>query len=204
MINKGFACIGYWQKRYGKPFIAAFDIHDGDCIFLRTIDYSNDPVNGYLALNDTILLVFKDRITKYSLIDGSLIYEKRFNIKDFGELNNFVDGLVYFNSPPANDSLEPPDPSKHYLITNSGKILVINDDLDILDQVDYDQTYRNYLETSDYKFLAKGNETIVIDHDNNIVAKLKASSNAILIGSKLYDRQGGNFIEIDLNESMNN
>jgi len=57
-----------------------------------------------------------------------------------------------------------------------------------------------YLKTKDYKFLARNNETTVIDNQNKKVADLNVSRNALLIGLKLFDIQEKSFMEIDLNE----
>ncbi len=203
LINEGYAFMGNRQLDYGMPFIAAFNKNTGKQIFLNTINIKKDQINGFKIKNDTIYLIFKDRISKYNLNNGSIISEKSFDLETVGELWYFVGRQVYFKSDSLFNSLEALDSTKHYLFTKSGKILTINDDLEILNQVNYHQLYLYYLKTKNYKFLANENVTTVIDNSNIKVAELKASSKARLIGSKLYDMQERSFIEIDLNELIN-
>jgi outer membrane protein assembly factor BamB len=203
MINKGFAFMGYRQLDFGKPFFAGFNRNTGKQLFLSTIGEKKDQITGFKIYHDTVLLVFKDRVSKYSLSDGSFISEKTFDIQTLGELRYFIGGQVYLKTDSIYNNLIFIDSTSHYLFTKTGKILVINDNLDVLNQIDYNQIYLYYLKTKDYKFLAKDNETTVINKGNKKAADFKASNKAILIGSTLYDMQEKSFIEIDLNELIN-
>ncbi len=42
----------------------------------------------------------------------------------------------------------------------------------------------------------------ILDKNNTVIANIKASNKAVLIGSKLYDKQGKAMIIIDLKESI--
>jgi hypothetical protein len=203
MINKGFAFMGYRQLDFGKPFFAGFNRNTGKQLFLSAIGEKKDQITGFKIYYDTVLLVFKDRVSKYSMSDGSFISEKTFDIQTLGELRYFIGGQTYLKTDSIYNNLIFIDSTSHYLFTKTGKILVINDNLDVLNQIDYNQIYLYYLKTKDYKFLAKDNETTVIDNENKKVADFKASNNSMLIGSTLYDMQEKSFIEIDLNELIN-
>jgi hypothetical protein len=67
-----------------------------------------------------------------------------------------------------------------------------------MNEVDTRQFYYLYLKTKDYRFIAKENETIVLDKADKIVATFHASSEAKLIKSKLYDNQKQSLVVIDL------
>jgi hypothetical protein len=200
MINKGFAFMGYRQMNFGKPFIAAFNLNSGRQLFLKTLSEQKDQINSYKIYRDTVYLVFKDRVSKYSLKDGSFITKKSFDIETLGELKYFIGGQVYLKTDSIFNNLTDIDSTSHYLFTSTGKTLVINNKLDLLNQIEYNQLYMFYLKTKDYKFLARNNETTVIDNQNKKVADLNVSRNALLIGLKLFDIQEKSFMEIDLTE----
>jgi hypothetical protein len=145
MINKGFAFMGYRQLDFGTPFFAAFDTKTGKQIFFSTINGKKDQINGFEINRDTISLVFKDRVSKYSILNGSLIFEKSFNIETYGELNYFIGSQVYIKTDSTYKSLSLSDTTKQYLFTKSGKTLVLNDRLEIVNQIDYDQLNIYYL-----------------------------------------------------------
>jgi len=200
MINMGYAFMGYRQLDYGKPFIAAFDSMTGKQIFLSSINGKKDQINGFEIKKDTIFLVFKDRVSKYSIHDGSLILEKSFNTETCGELKYFIGNQVYIKADSVYRSLSISDTTKHYLFTKSGKTFVINDKLEIVNQIDYDQLYVYYLWDNDYKFIAKDNQTLVLDKNDNVVANIDISRASMKIGSKIYNIQERSIIEVDLND----
>ncbi len=198
MINKGYAFMGNRQLDFGTPFIASFNKNTGKQLFFSSMDGKKEQIAGYEIDKGKIFLVFKDRVAKYSMTDGSLISEKSIDIATLGELRYFIGAQVYIKSDSTYNSLASADSAKHFLYTKTGKILVMNNEMDILNQMEDSQLYICYLKTKKYRFLAKGNETTVIDQENRKVADLKASGKAILIGSKLYDMQEKSFLEIDI------
>ncbi len=202
MVNKGYGISGYKQKFDGKPYLATFDLKTGTPHLFAIIEGKKQQINAFKVNKDTILLAFKDKIAKYSLIDGSLIAEKIVELDSLGEFNDFVGKLVYIKTDSTYKSLESIDASKNYLWTEKGKLLTINAKLETSNEIDVKQLYVCYLKTKDYSFIAKENETIVLDKAGKIVAELQVSANAKLIGSKLYDVQKQNFIEIDIAELL--
>jgi len=200
MINYGYAFMGNRQVKYGTPFIASFSRKTGKQLFLSEINGTKDQIIGYKFDKDDVFLVFKDRVAKYSLIDGKVLLEKSVDIATNGELRYFVGSRTYIKTDSLYQSIDVSNKTSHFLYTKSGKILVMNEDLNVTDQVDYEQFYTYYLKTKNYKFLSKGNKTIVIDNKNKKIGDLKVSGRAILIGSKLYDIQENSFLELDISE----
>ncbi len=203
MINLGYAFMGSRQLDFGTPFIAAFDANSGNQEFLNSRADNKDQVNGSYNRNGIIYMVYKDRVSKYSMANGSLISEKLFDVGKVGELRHFIGNQVYLKSDSTcYKSIFLSDTTMLYLYTNKGKILVINDDLEITNQINNDEMYIYYLKAKANKFLIKDNETIVIDAENRKIADLKITQNAVLLGSKLYDIHEQSFIELDLKTSL--
>jgi hypothetical protein len=200
MVNKGYAYMGYRQLDFGNAFIAAFDKKTGKQVFLNVIGGKRSHINGFKIQKDSILFVFKDKISKYSMVNGSLISEKSIDIQQLGELSYFIGNQLYIKSDSIFKSLTLSDPANHYLFTKKDKILVVNDKFETINQINRNQLFKYYLNSKGFKFLAKGNETIVIDQDNKAVANLKVSSKTIMVGPKLYNIQEKSFIEIDISE----
>lgn len=204
MVNRGYAFMGYRQLNFGDPFIAAFNINSGEQLFLSKIKGKNDQIIDSKIQKDTILLVFKDRVSKYSILDGSLISEKTFDNEKLGVFQCFIGNNVFIKSDSTFNSLVLNEPNRYYIYTDKDKVIVINNQFEILDQIDFAELYIRYLIIKDLEFVAKKNETVIIDSKGNKVAEIIASKNAILMGTKLYDVQEKSFIEIDLNGLLNN
>ena len=195
------------QLNYGTPFFAAFDKENGEQLFLSTINITRNPVLNFKIKNDYLLLVFKDRIIKYSLSDGAQTVEKTINNRELGELRGFVGSHIYTdaaNSYLANLALS--DVSKNYITSSSRreqKILIFDDDLNFVGDIDTEQLYEVLLKTGDYLLVTNGNKSFVLDADNKKIAEIDAAlSNPVLIEDKLYSVRENSFFEIDLSKLL--
>ena len=198
MVNKGYAFMGNRQVNIGAPFIAAFNKNSGRQLFLTELDNRKNQINGFKTDKDTLTLILNDRVINYSMINGSVILEKSFDIQATGELNYFIGDQAYLMIDNVYTPLILSDSTCHYLYTKTGKILVLNDQLKITKQIDYNQLYIRFLKSGDFRFLMKGEVTTLIGSGNQVITKLKITGNAEVTGSKLYDSQEKSFIEMDL------
>jgi len=203
LVNKGFAHMGYKQLKFGKPFIAAFDKQTGEKKFLTLTKDANNPILSYKILGNDIYLVFKNRLAKYSKDSGTLIKDKKYSKDSLGELKYFVGNQVFVNDK-NNDfvNLNNSYKTKIFIFTSSGKILLIDNQLNIINTLDYKDLSLDYLHIKNYKFLAKDNKTLIINNEGKIVAELKVSSEAYLAGSTLYDKQNDDFVAINLKDIL--
>lgn len=203
MINTGHVDMGALYHDCA-PFIAAFDRKTGYQLYVSRTTVRNDVVHGFHIGKETISLLFKDRISKYSLRDGALITEKIFNTETDGELDRFVDQKIYIKKDSTYRSLVLSDTTQHYISTKKDKILVINDQLETTEQLDSRDLYTCYLHYKGYRFLEKENHTIVIDSNSKVVAEAALSKYSKLIGTKLFDVQEQKFFVVDINEVIRN
>ena len=199
MVNFGFAYMGYRQAKQGTPFIAAFDKNTGKNKYFNLINVKKDPVQSTFTKNDTLILAYKQRLEKYSLIDGKKLYEKEIDTKKYGELLLFVGYQTYIKT--AGNKYEPiPNvvPSNNYLLTGNEKILVLDKDFNPVDEIDQDSIFIHYTNSMHYKFIANEDLTVVLDADNFVIAEFKSSKSSVLIDKKLYSMYKENFLEVDL------
>lgn len=205
MVNKGYAFMGYRQLDFGQPFIAAFDRQTGDQKYLSLINGKKDPILGFHILNDEFYLVFKNRIAKYSKSTGALVTEKQFPEEDVGELRYFVGNQVFVRN--KNDdliSLPQTDATKIFVLTNQGRTLEIDNHLKVVNAIENEELSIYYIRAKNYKFIAKDNKTLIINSEGKRVAEVKATSEAFLFGTTLYDKQNKKFYAIDLKDLIDN
>jgi hypothetical protein len=191
------------QIDYGKPNFTAFNKNTGKQAFINLILKNNYQIKDFQVFKDSVLIYSKDNISTYSLNGGAQISDKYINTETTGELDGFVGNQVFIKVDSTYKSLVSTDNAKQYLTTLKNKVLVANNQLEITQQIDFEKLYICYLTTKNYRFLAKGDDTIVIDKNNKIVADFKSSSKAILVGTKLIDILEKSIIVIDLSELMN-
>jgi len=191
MINRGFAFMGYRQLNFGKPFLAAFDKHTGKQSFFSVIEVKDDPIPGFQRVNDVFYLVFKNRIDKYSSKNGSLIQSKEFPEDEFGGLKYFTGGHAYCQDDQGKfSSLS--DTTKRYVCTGSGKTLVIDDQLNIVNTIEKD-LWIHFIDFEEYRFITNNKTTFILDRADRKIAEIEAGSNALgvrqnsgLIEKRLY------------------
>ena len=92
------------------------------------------------------------------------------------------------------------DSTKCYIYSSKNKVYALDYNLNITETIAIDDLYINYLSSNGLKFLSKESKTIIIDSLNNKIAELPISSNAFIIGDKLYDIQEKSFFEINLKD----
>jgi len=198
MINRGFAYMGARKLGYGTPFIAKFNRKTGERFYLSKVGERKEQMNGFDIEEDTLFVLFKDRISKYSLYNGSLIAEQTFDVKTYGGLNGFVGSQVYIKTDSAYQNMLLSDTTRCYVTTGNGKILTLDDKLNVVGQTDFDQLYIHYLNYHGYRFIAKDDRTIVIDENGREVTNMNISRKTDIIGSKLYNIQEKSIVEVDL------
>jgi outer membrane protein assembly factor BamB len=200
MINSGSSQCGYATLKQGKPFLAAFNSENGKKLFLNTVDDNSGKTIESVIDKDELVVLYKDKIAKCSLKNGTLISEKTFDTGKNGEIVGFINYNIYNKFDSTYKSLTLTDTINHYIYTKKKTVLAIDKDLNVVNQYDIDQLYKFYLKYNKLRFLANKDNSIIIDKDNKIVAKIDIPGKAKKIGSKLYFVHEKSIIEIDLNE----
>lgn len=205
MVNKGMAFMGNRRLDFGKPFFAAFDRQTGREIFFSVINVKDDPILNFETHDKEILLVFKNRIKKYSMQTGAEILEKEFPKDNFGELKYFVGNQVFITSESGElSNLRQSDSTKVFVFTDQGKTLSVDNNLNVTKTIDYKDLSIYYGQTSDFKFIAKDKNTLIVNNEGKRIAEVEATSKAFMIDNTLYDTQDKSFITIDLNKFITN
>lgn len=206
MVNLGYAFMGYRELDFGTAFIASFDIKSGDQKYLKTVTTENkDKIRAVDLNNGELLLLFKDHFSRFTVEDGQLLQDQKINTEAVGELKYFVGEQVFVEKDNLFHSLQNSDAAKHYLYTGTGKILILNSNLELVETMDTEAKaiYINYINRNGKRFLAKENRTFVIDPEGKKLAEFSASRNAVFLNGKFYDAQDNSFLEIELENLFN-
>ncbi|MDR2927947.1 MAG: hypothetical protein LBV41_07095 [Cytophagaceae bacterium] len=202
MINHGYAFMNGRQICFGVPFFAAFDRNSGWRLFYHPFDgYKKNPVLDFKIENNSVLLVFKDRIMKRSLTDGSLLLEKLIDNAEFGELQFMAANRVYIDAGnPAMTNLLLSDTTKNFIFSTKEKVLMFDAELNITGSIDKNQLCAVYKTAGDYKFVMKDSRTIVMDAGNRKVVEINTKRPVFTLGNKLYAMSENTLFEIDMTD----
>ena len=142
MVNYGYASMNNRQIFYGTPFFAAYDKENGIQQFFSTINTTRNPILDFKVKDNHLLIVLRDRIMKYSISDGAQILEKSIDNNELGRLVGFAGSHLYIeasNSSLANMALS--DISKNFIITSNNKVLIVDDELNVVGEIGTDKFY---------------------------------------------------------------
>lgn len=199
VVNRGIAVFRNKVIQCGEPFVEAYNLSTGEILFHKFIG-DNRIVNSLQIKNDALLLAFNDRISTYSLQDGSHVAENLIDTQALGYIKYLLGSQVYVQQKDSTlASITLSDSSKSYVLTAYNKILSFDQTLEIgQDIIDYDSCFTEYLRFNNLKLLSHNLKTVVINEENKLVARLSVSGKSKIKESKLYDTQRENLLIIDL------
>jgi hypothetical protein len=203
MINFGYAYMNGNPKDFGRPFIAAFNRFTGSQYFFTEVSSKEARILDFLVSENEIAVLFKDRISSYSVHDGHLLKDKTLNTIATGNPISFCGDMYYLPYDSVYLSLSANNPYNLYILNHKSQILTLDNEFQVSNTSSANQYYISYLEGNEIRFLGRSNETIITDPENIKIATIQASPQAFLMGNKLYDIQGNALLEIDLNEFLN-
>jgi len=203
MVNYGYATQSGRKIYYGKTFIAAFDKLTGKEKYL-TLTNHHGQILDYKQIDNEIYLLFSNVIAKYSLETGNLIFEKKIQKNENENFQNFADDKTFLlvknidNGQYSFFNFAQIASKDLHANTNQGRIISIDNEINITKIIGVGNYGINYLYHDDYKLISKENKTFVIDYYGKIIAELDVSSNAFIVNDILYDKKEKSFIAIDL------
>jgi len=199
MINYAYAFLGLRPCDIGNAFVAAFDRQTGKQKYFSYTTYKYGAVQGFKILEKEIILLFRNNVVKYDKNTGTKIYEKKFLKKEFGRIRYFVGSRVFLTDNNGDFlNLAQSDSTKMHFYTSQNEIVSIDNQLNVIDRMDFDSTSIYFLRYNDYKFIVKDKKTYVINNEGKTVAEIEITTNAFIIDNILYDRKEKSFITINL------
>ncbi len=150
-----------------------------------------------------MLLMFKDRIVKYSIKTGKKIFEK-ITPKTFGNLDYVIENNIFIeNENQSFINLNQTDTSKIFVVTTENKILSLDHQLNITDtKIAFENLLVDYEFKGDYQFLANDKHTLILNRDGKLIAELEPNRKAVLFDKTLYYKKDKSFIAVDLTEIL--
>lgn len=200
MINHGYAVMGYREISYGTPFIAAFDRESGNQIFLQTLDGKKEIIKSFKIDGDLLYLVSNQRIIRFLLPDGVVLFEKNIDVKTYGDPEFFIGNHVYIQSDSSFVSLPLSDPELHFLHSSLKKTLVLDDNFEVISEVPDEELYSYYMEHNGLRFISKKDQTWVLNDDGTTIAEIPGSYESFIMENKFYSIEEKSLIELNLEE----
>jgi len=205
MINNGMSFMGNRQIKFGKPFIAAFDIQTGVQKYFYFTDIKKDYILDFYFADSDFYLLFTNKIEKYCKKTGEKILENLLSEDDFGFLKYFAnEEKIFITSQTGNlVSLAQNDSTKIYIFTNRDKIISIDNELTAIDIIDFKDVGVSNFNKNDFYFIVRDDKTFIINKLGEVVVELFTTSWLFTKENILYFVKDDSFITVDLNSIIN-
>lgn len=201
VVNYGRARTTRKDNRFGVPFIAAYNRADGAQRYIKQVD--DKVVSLKFDSYDQILyLLFENRIACYNYTTGELIREKVFDITpafaDFVRADIFLpsaDLVTYKN-------IMQLYPEQSLFLRSGDKVVVVDKKFNEIDRINTSDAYIAYGAIGDYELLGCGDKTVVINMQQNVVAKLDVPYDSPVRHNAVFVLRGRDCIKIDASQFL--
>ncbi len=191
MLNTGSGRMYGELVPFGLPFFAAFEPETGKQVFFSTINILKNGIVDYSLKQDNILLIFGDRILKYSLLSGAQEAEKMLGTKSYGKAVSEVGRHVYLRQAGTNPvNLLESDSTKLFLYTAEDSVLSFDNHLKTVGTVPKNELVFQFLHHKGLDFILDSSIAIVLNEDGQRVAELDIGFGAKMYGNSVYYPDG--------------
>ncbi|WP_207425083.1 hypothetical protein [Pedobacter sp. SYSU D00535] len=199
IINLGYGIIGNRRVSIGAPFIASYSTENGTELFVTPVGEGQKKyIKSYKQLNDHVILLFNDHVSRYSMKTGLILKKLAFDTKDLGELEYFIGNQVFVPQGDEFKSLVETAPDKTILFTKNGKLIAVDGDLGGSSEIDGKDLYIRYLRENGLSFIAKDRKTFVLDGQGKKVGELDLGRGSLFLQQRIYFLERSRLIEVDL------
>jgi outer membrane protein assembly factor BamB len=196
VLNLGYAFNQGRMVNAGKPFLAAYNIHDGTPVYFQLLK-NNAPIISSRVVDGTLYALSAGSVQKLSLTNGVIIKEQSLGGSGTDDLSFFTDLNSYILKDSALLTLEVAYPGKLFVSTEHGRVLILDHELSQKGEIESNLLYKSFI-SGNYTFLHRDKQMIILDKYGMKVAEVEASRTAMLIGTKLYDVKEKSIVEMDL------
>lgn len=203
MLSYGYGLRdGTSPKKYGRPFIACYNLHTGEEIFFNRLSVKKDMIEDALRTDDALYMIFDDGLAYQELTD-SVVNIVPWDTKQHGKLGGMVSATLYAVNR---------DTTAFRPLTADGEHCLVYTDRTIIYEVDKNLNIRNTYEPEciyiprirlkDYLCVGQGDDFWFIHEMGMPVAHLQTEfKKGRVIGNKLLLLTEKNqFLFIDLDE----
>ena len=95
MLNYGYGLReGTTRRKYGRPFIACYNLLNGEEIFFNQLSVKKDMIEDALRTDDALYMLFDDGMAYQELMD-SVVNVVPWDTKQYGKLEAMLPGTFY-------------------------------------------------------------------------------------------------------------
>lgn len=205
MLNYGYGLReGASRKKYGRPFIACYNLLNGEEIFFNQLSVKKDMIEDALRTDDALYMLFDDGMAYQELTD-SIVNIVPWDTKQYGKLEAMLPGTFYAANKDTTAFKSLAFDGEHCLVYNDqGVIYEVDKDLNIRSTYERERIYSPNIQLKDYLCIGNRGDYWFIHEMGMPVAHLDTEfKKGRVIDNKLLLLNNENqFLFIDLDEAI--
>ena len=203
LINDGEALYNGKSHNYGKPYFAAYNKLTGAEQYLSIMDIDKNPVIRFINGEDSVDLIFKDRIVQFSKKTG-LQKTKMIDPVQYGSIEFVVDRYtVYLKKDSVFQALCDYDPRAFYLKTNKGKVLKLDRYMNIESEINMADLCAVRAGNEKLSVVYHNDKALVLNEKNKAIAELNIGKRLFFYKNSLYGIDKNTITEIEMGKIFN-
>lgn len=203
LINDGEALYNGRNHIYGKPYFAVYNKQTGAEQYLSVMDLDKNPLIQFINGEDSVDLIFKDRIVQFSKKTG-LQNTKMIDPVQYGNIEFIVDRYnVYLKKDSVFQLLGDYDPRAFYLKTNKGKILKLDRYMNIESEKNMDDLCAVRAGNEKFSVVYHNDKALLLNKQNKAIAELNIGKRFFFYKNSLYGIDKNTILEVETDKIFN-
>lgn len=201
LLNEGRAKFEGKEIDYGKPYMSAYQLNTGKEIFKTALYTKGYSLVSHEQKNDTIELIFADRIMQLSLTNGAIINNYKYITSQVGLFNFEVNKQkVFVEKDSLLKSLSSINNTNKYLFNSRKQIVTLKSNFQYAHLLQMDDIYKLCASTDLFNFYFNKDKLVASNKNGLVLARLNMGNNTFLFENKLYEIGAGSIIEVDISQ----
>lgn len=205
MLNYGYDLReGASRRKYGRPFIACYNLQNGEEIFFNQLSVKKDMIEDALRTDNALFMLFDDGLAYQELTD-SVVNIVPWDTKQYGKLEAILPTTLYVANKDTTAFQSLAFDGEHCLVYNDqGIIYEVDKDLNIRNTYEREYIYSPSIWLKDYLCIGNRGDYWFIHEMGMPVAHLETDfKKGRVIDNKLLLLNDKNqFLFIDLDEAI--
>lgn len=201
-INFGHALNYGIPKRYGKPFLATYDLATGQQLSIKMLENNKDFVIDYIIQDKRVYLLYKNSIEMHELEGYNFVLRKKTTTASHTKMQCFVPENLHLKKDNSFTSISH-EQRANFVYNEDGELLQLDNDFLIAGKIEKDNIFSEYLNTKHYQFIGNDHTAYVLEKSSNIpISTLQASRFSNKVGTRLYSPYKEKLREIDISRFL--
>lgn len=173
MLSYGYGIRDGVRRKYGRPFIACYDLNNGKEIFFNRLSVRKDIIEGAMVTDRAAFMLFDDGMAYQELTD-SVVNVVPWDAKQYGKLETVLGGTLFVANKDTTAFQLLSFDGEHCLVHNDkGNIYEVDKDLNIRHTFQPECIYAPVLQMKDYLCVGNGEDYWFIHETGMPVAHLQ-------------------------------